>query len=661
MTTQPDRRFDLSGGIQSATTWQLRKPNEVEDSINGVFNEYLGAIIRRLGYTAEGAALQSGKSGLGAHESKFVAGAKIIAAINNSGDTATNIKIYDASAQTWANLTLPGTVDPNTRMQFIDSVKETYVAGRSTSTSSRMTLLNIKDASTVSSTRNLIGAPKSKFIAEYGGCLYALNAEVSSTVFADRAYRSSPPLGAVTYIQGDQAAFDSIKVDSVRYLKAAMAIDIYTAGTETKTTDITITSVDKAANTLAYSGISTSTFTTGNVDIATEIITVGVNVATGTPIKITSTTTVPAGLTSGTVYYAINASATTIKVASSRSNATAGTAIDITSIGSGTHTLTRGVFFPDNDEIWLDGRKGELSYLWNTDYPTPQTADFLAIPPGVDADSEITGWAKSNNRLFFFTANSMHKWDNSNFPTVFEDIGCISHDSIQILGDWLLWLDAEGRVHARNDATGQHEIISKAIENTLLANVPDANWATATSGKIGNVYKLCLGTVDGSILRICYDFESNTWSHETHVLSMTANVRSSISGKVRLYFIGSDGRMYQDELGNTDNGVTIPFSVKFGRTNQMTEQLKNYHGVSIYGVNIGGTTVKADADGRGEFKEFGQLTQGVTKVAISGIKGQFSARDINVLVSINSDGDRPRIEGISYYSSQEEDKFGQPT
>lgn len=82
-----------------------------------------------------------------------------------------------------------------------------------------------------------------------------------------------------------------------------------------------------------------STFATTDVNTGTDVITVNRNIPTGTPIKFSSTGAVPTGLVAGTVYYAINASATTIKVASSLANAQAGTQIDITATGSGTHSV----------------------------------------------------------------------------------------------------------------------------------------------------------------------------------------------------------------------------------------------------------------------------------------------------------------------------------
>lgn len=61
---------------------------------------------------------------------------------------------------------------------------------------------------------------------------------------------------------------------------------------------------------------------------------------TGLLVRGTTTTTLPAGLALATDYFVIKVSANTFKLASSLVNALAGTAIDITSAGTGVHTLT---------------------------------------------------------------------------------------------------------------------------------------------------------------------------------------------------------------------------------------------------------------------------------------------------------------------------------
>lgn len=69
-------------------------------------------------------------------------------------------------------------------------------------------------------------------------------------------------------------------------------------------------------------------------------------VSTGFPMYLTTVSgTAPTGLTSGTTYYAIKSDAVSLQLASSSSNALAGTAVNITAItGSGSFTLTPTAF-----------------------------------------------------------------------------------------------------------------------------------------------------------------------------------------------------------------------------------------------------------------------------------------------------------------------------
>lgn len=61
---------------------------------------------------------------------------------------------------------------------------------------------------------------------------------------------------------------------------------------------------------------------------------------TGERVRLTTTTTLPAGLSLATTYYVIRIDADTFKLASSAANALAGTAVDITDTGTGVHTVS---------------------------------------------------------------------------------------------------------------------------------------------------------------------------------------------------------------------------------------------------------------------------------------------------------------------------------
>ena len=86
--------------------------------------------------------------------------------------------------------------------------------------------------------------------------------------------------------------------------------------------------------------VSTTDFS--NVNAGTDIITIPTqgSLYTGTLITFATTGSAPGGLTNGNPYYVINVTATTIKLASTLANAVAGTQIDLTTQGTGTHSFT---------------------------------------------------------------------------------------------------------------------------------------------------------------------------------------------------------------------------------------------------------------------------------------------------------------------------------
>jgi|GEM_PF-1511252 len=113
---------------------------------------------------------------------------------------------------------------------------------------------------------------------------------------------------------------------------------------------------------------STETFATTAVNITTDRITVANDIDTASLIRFSSTGAVPAPLVAGTAYYAINIDATTIEVATSAVNAAAGTAVDITDVGSGTHTLDTGEGSGTTDRQEIINRVEQTIELITKDY-----------------------------------------------------------------------------------------------------------------------------------------------------------------------------------------------------------------------------------------------------------------------------------------------------
>lgn len=84
---------------------------------------------------------------------------------------------------------------------------------------------------------------------------------------------------------------------------------------------------------------------------------------TGDAVAYESSGTAIGGLTDGTTYYAIRVDANTIKLASSASNATAGTAINLSAVGAGTADTLQltapTVFFVDSNEASVAANKAK--------------------------------------------------------------------------------------------------------------------------------------------------------------------------------------------------------------------------------------------------------------------------------------------------------------
>ena len=100
-----------------------------------------------------------------------------------------------------------------------------------------------------------------------------------------------------------------------------------------------------AARGFAFSDLNREDITTTTISCTctaatSDIITVSIDVPTGTKVVFSTTDTLPAGLSIETDYWAIRQSTTTIKVATTYLRAWQGTVVDITDTGTGTHTVT---------------------------------------------------------------------------------------------------------------------------------------------------------------------------------------------------------------------------------------------------------------------------------------------------------------------------------
>jgi hypothetical protein len=84
--------------------------------------------------------------------------------------------------------------------------------------------------------------------------------------------------------------------------------------------------------------VSTSNSQTFTANAGTDVITYAADIPDGTPVTVTSGTTLPAGLVAGKTYFTVRQNATSSKLEATYG----GTDVDITSTGTGTHTIQSG-------------------------------------------------------------------------------------------------------------------------------------------------------------------------------------------------------------------------------------------------------------------------------------------------------------------------------
>jgi hypothetical protein len=124
-------------------------------------------------------------------------------------------------------------------------------------------------------------------------------------------------------------------------LRDYLSNTIYGRGIATSAIDDT--SIAAAANACDVRITAPSFSDIFTVSTATEALTFSqpIPIDTGDGVKVSSTATVPSPLVAGTTYYAIKATDTSYQLATTMANAYAGVAIDLTSAGSGQHTLAQ--------------------------------------------------------------------------------------------------------------------------------------------------------------------------------------------------------------------------------------------------------------------------------------------------------------------------------
>jgi hypothetical protein len=188
---------------------------------------------------------------------------------------------------------------------------------------------------------------------------------------------------------------------------------------------------------------------------------------TGETVRVSSTATLPSPLAAATTYYTIRASGT--KLATTYANALAGTAIDITTAGSGTHSLdyydearytANGSFHTserpvDVLERLLDSMAGvatQISDTWRV-FPGAYEAatitlseDDFAGPIQIDPMPARQEWANGAKGVF---VNPRANWQPTDFPAI-PGAAYLALD-----GGERIWVDLDFSAFVTSSATAQ--------------------------------------------------------------------------------------------------------------------------------------------------------------------------------------------------------------
>lgn len=208
-----------------------------------------------------------------------------------------------------------------------------------------------------------------------------------------------------TYILVDNGDLSNIQITDITFDAASLAKGH--VALQGKLSSVTIRNcvfknVDETTGTkwpLKIGTVNYQTDTVSSVDTSTDTVSCSLNVPTGSSIHFSTTGTLPAGLSTDLVYYAINVTSTSLKLATTYSGALGGTSdVDITDSGTGNHTIE----VSDYDS----SRSTDIRILDN---------DFLNNDPNTFEVVLAVNWEKSWMMRNYFSGNELTLSDEVSF------------------------------------------------------------------------------------------------------------------------------------------------------------------------------------------------------------------------------------------------------
>lgn len=375
-----------------------------------------------------------------------------------------------------------------------------------------------------------------------------------------------------------------------------------------------------------------------DINTTTDVITVDRDTPNNTPLIFKGSGTMPGNITAGTTYYALRQSATTIKV-----SATAGgSAIDITSTGSGTRILEWQTVFEYNDTATT--ASGE--YLDPSTVILPPEANStvgIICKKGIFSQSRIfaAGDPLNPSRLYYggvgSNINNFSFSDTGGGATdIFKNDGAIIRDILPFQGGVIIWKDNaiykfyfnalgqptleeitrsfggisfRGSRHVENDvifpaqkdgrlafySLGNQENYASSILRTnelsikIAENLQDVNLARldeTASFYFNNIYGVAVTTSTGTYNnRIwCLDTRFGSWVEWNGLNCNVFSDYQDAQGNKNMYYgddnTGYVNRMFEDTKADNGVAINVRFALKAFNQKQFNK-IKRYMGAVL--------------------------------------------------------------------------------
>ncbi|HAS92263.1 MAG TPA: hypothetical protein DCS12_08540 [Clostridiales bacterium] len=321
-------------------------------------------------------------------------------------------------------------------------------------------------------------------------------------------------------------------------------------------------------NTTSYNRITKKVVTTDNIDTTNDIVTTTDVPITGTPVMYHNDfgTSID-GLDVYTVYYVIKLSSTTFKLATSYSNAIAGTSIDLTGTGNDNQFFR---FFPIYDYGHSFIKRGGAVLIVNNRYsPYSYQADNLLYT----ADLELPAKAVANvttaqlpNRGYFITP----KLNSSNIEDIYNNI-CVKH---RPLGDNEKIIIKYRTTERRGLPFG-----SKDKQASVVGTWTDTNTFTTTLdmslAEVGDEIEIIAGKGAGCLFHI----ESLTENSGTWTVNLDETFDYAVNAETMYFYVNNFKKLA--EITDTNTAGVEYFDINLGENSKFLQLKIELRGLDV--------------------------------------------------------------------------------